>query len=188
MDEATGYQEQRNKEELRRILEAYISEELRPWVPTFPEEFFKQVYRLHNWEYKHTSARTPYVGKLINKYIYDLLPPGVLNELRRKNPMTDKGYRKHKHHQFLADTGNEHLDKQITSVTLLMRVSEDKEGFENLLLKAFPGANISNERPLIVDVAPRIKAASVVDEPAQRRLVVGIDPAPEMMEQAIIPW
>ena len=23
-----------------------------PWLKTFPDEFFRQVYRLHNWEYR----------------------------------------------------------------------------------------------------------------------------------------
>ncbi len=47
VDEATGYQAQREKDELNRILSAYINEELRPWVKrVFPEEFFKQIYRL----------------------------------------------------------------------------------------------------------------------------------------------
>ena len=40
VDEATGYQAQRAKDELARILEAYVVEEYRPWTQTFPEEFF----------------------------------------------------------------------------------------------------------------------------------------------------
>src|SRR5207237_4989343 len=46
VDEATGYQDSRAKDELIKILDAYISEELRPWTRMFPEEFFKQTYRL----------------------------------------------------------------------------------------------------------------------------------------------
>lgn len=154
IDEATGYQEQRDRDELRKILEAYISEELRPWVRVFPEEFFKQIYRIHRWEYKHTSARTPYVGRLINRYIYEQLPPGVLEELQRKNPITEKGYRKYKHHQYLTiDTGNEHLDRQIAAVTALLRAADSKEEFERLFLKVFPMAT-QTRLPLIIDAEP----------------------------------
>jgi len=100
VDEATGYQEQRAKDELSKILEAYIVEELRPWIKTFPDEFFKQVYRLHGWPYRPGSAKRPlYVGQLINKYIYEQLPPPVLPELRKLNPVTEAGYRRHKHFQ-----------------------------------------------------------------------------------------
>jgi len=46
VDEATGYQDERPRDELSRILEAYISPELMPWTRMFPNEFFKQIYRI----------------------------------------------------------------------------------------------------------------------------------------------
>ncbi|HXJ93619.1 MAG TPA: P63C domain-containing protein [Terriglobia bacterium] len=151
VDEATGYQEQRAKDELSRILEAYIVEELRPWIRTFPDEFFKQVYRLHKWPYRPGTAKRPsYVGQLINKYIYGQLPPPVLPELKRLNPVTERGYRKHKHFQFLtADTGNVHLDRQITAVTTIMKVSDDRKDFEENFEKAF-GKHYQGRLPLVV--------------------------------------
>ena len=154
IDEATGYQEVRARDELQRILEAYVQAELRPWMKRFPDEFFKEIYRLQGWEYKPgTSKRTPYVGHLVNKYVYDQLPPGVHEELARLNPRTEQGYRQHKHHQFLTvDTGHPHLDKQITTVTMLMRISRDKQEFEELFERAFPPAQ--QRLPLIVEVPP----------------------------------
>lgn len=139
VDEATGYQLYRERDELNRILEAYINEELRPWIKTFPNEFFKQIYRIHGWEFNMASnQRTPYVGRLINEWIYKELPPQILPELQELNPVTEKGYRKHKHHQFLTvDTGITHLDKQIDTVTTLMRVSQDVEEFQRLFARAF---------------------------------------------------
>lgn len=153
VDEATGYQEQRAKDELHKILEAYISPELMPWTRMFPDDFFRHIYRLHGWAYKPGSAkRTPQVGHLINKYIYEQLPKGVLPELRRLNPMTERGYRKHKHFQFLtADTGNPHLDRQITAVMTLMRISDTKQDFEEHFARAF--GKVTQERlPLVIDV------------------------------------
>jgi P63C domain len=153
VDEATGYQEQRAKDELSKILEAYIVEELRPWIKTFPDEFFKQVYRLHGWPYRPGSAKRPsYVGQLINKYIYEQLPPPVLPELRKLNPITEGGYRKHKHFQYLtADTGNVHLDRQITAVTTIMKVSDGRHDFEDKFAKAF-AKQYQPRLPLIIDV------------------------------------
>jgi hypothetical protein len=152
IDEATGYQETRARRELQKILEAYIVAELRPWTKMFPDEFFKQVYRLQGWEYKPgTAKRTPYVGKLINQYIYEQLPPGVLETLREKNPRTSTGRRAHKHHQFLTtNTGSPHLDRQIATVTTLMRISEDKKQFEELFEKAFPPAQ--DRIPLVIEL------------------------------------
>lgn len=151
IDEATGYQEVRARDELRRILDAYVAAELRPWTKTFPDEFFRQIYRLQGWQYKPgTAKRTPYVGHLINKYIYEQLPKGVLEELQDRNPRNERGYRAHRHHQFLtADTGNQHLDRQISTVTTLMRVASSRVEFEDLFDRAFPPQQ--PKLPLIVD-------------------------------------
>lgn len=159
VDEATGYQEQRAKDELAKILEAYVQEEYRPWTRMFPEEFFRQIYRIHGWPYKPGNARrTPFCGHLINKYVYGELPPGVLDELRRLNPVTDRGYRRRKHFQFLtADTGNEHLDRQIMTVITLMRISENKDELERHFAKAFgkPVPMIQQRLPLFIDVSDK---------------------------------
>ncbi len=140
VDEATGYQADRAKDELMRILEAYISEELLPWTKRFPDIFFVEVYRLEGWEFREGQHKRPrHVGKLIKKLIYEKLPPGVLQELQERNPVQDYGYRRHKHHQFLThDVGHPHLDKQITAVMTLMRVSENKDTFKRLFDRAFP--------------------------------------------------
>lgn len=153
VDEATGYQEVRARDELARILEMYVQPHFRPWIKTFPDDFFREIYRLQGWEYRPgTSKRSPYVGKLINKYVYDQLPPGVVDELRRLNPRTDKGYRTKKHHQFLTEgTGNSHLDKQIISTLTLMRAAESKQQFEDLFERVHPSPQ--PRLPLFVDVS-----------------------------------
>lgn len=155
VDEATGYQDSRARDELQRILEYYVQAELRPWIKMFPDEFFEQIYRLQGWDYKPgTSKRTPYVGKLVNRYVYEQLPPGVLDELRELNPVTEKGYRRHKHHQYLTDSvGNRHLDKQISTVTTLMRIADDRGHFEDLFERAFPPPQA--RLPLVLDAQER---------------------------------
>ncbi len=78
------------------------------------------------------------MGKLINKYVYERLPPGVLDELRKKNPPVN-GRRQFKHFQFLTEqTGHPHLDKQIASVTTLMRAARNKGEFSDMFLRAYP--------------------------------------------------
>ncbi len=143
VDEATGYQQERARDELNRILEAYISKELLPWTKRFPDEFFKHLYRLHDWEYKEGHHKSPrYLGKLINRLVYEQLPPGVLPELRRLNPPMQSGYRRHRHHQFLTpETGHPHLDKQIVAATTLLRIADSKDQFDRLFEKAFPRKN-----------------------------------------------
>jgi hypothetical protein len=156
VDEATGYQEVRARRELEKILEAYVQEQFRPWVSTFPDDFFRQIYRLHNWEFKPgTSKRTPHVGKLIKHYIYEQLPQGVLTELERLNPRNSNGNRPRKHHQHLtATTGNIHLDRQINTVITLMRISQSRAEFEEFFDRAFPGPQL--KLPLVIDIEPAV--------------------------------
>lgn len=155
IDEATGYQEQRARDELHKILAAYISAELLPWIKRFPDEFFRQVFKIHNWEYRPGLTATPrYVGKFIKQYVYDQLPPGVLQELERLNPRNESWQRKHKHHQYLTpNTGNEHLDKQIVAITTIMKLSDDKEDFEINFAK-WNKKEYQERLPLTVDVEP----------------------------------
>ena len=51
VDEATGYQYTREKNELQKILKAYISPELLPWQSRFPPIFYTELFRLNGWDY-----------------------------------------------------------------------------------------------------------------------------------------
>lgn len=140
VDEATGYQEVRDRNELNRILEAYISKELLPWTKRFPDEYYQELFRLRGWSYNPVSVKRPqFVGKLTNEIVYDKLPPGVLDELKRLNPTDADGHRKYHHHRLLTDdVGNVHLQKQLVAVTTLMRISSSWASFKRLFDKAFP--------------------------------------------------
>lgn len=137
IDEATGYQDERDRTELQKILSKYISEELMPWTKRFPDEFYKQMFRLKGWEYRG-KPKPPYVGKLTNDYVYKYLPDGVLAKLKEKNPRdTETHHRKYHHHQFLTvDTGAKHLDNQLQQTIALMKASLDWEEFDRLFHRA----------------------------------------------------
>jgi hypothetical protein len=141
VDEATGYQQFRARDELQKILAAYISPELLPWAKRFPDAFYEELHRVRGWPYTPgNNARNGYIGKLTKALIYDPLPPGVIDELERKNPYDpEKRRRKHLHHRLLTtNVGHPHLEKQIVSVTTLLRISEDWAEFTRHFSKAFP--------------------------------------------------
>ncbi len=145
IDEATGYQDVRPKDDLRRLLELYISKELLPWTEKFPEEFYREMFRLRGWKfdqsgYQQKGPQGPrYAGKLTNMLIYDKLPLNIRQELEKLNPPTDKGRRKVHHHRFLTgDIGQPHLEKHVAVVTALMRVSPNWRGFIRLFNRNFP--------------------------------------------------
>ena len=136
IDEVTGYQADRDRDEMQKVLEKYISAELLPWAKRFPDEFYKQMFRLKGWEYKG-KAKTPYAGKLTNKYIYEYLPKGVLEELQKETPKSDTGNRKNRFHQHLSEeTGLPNLDKQLQQTIALMKASDSREEFDHLFKKA----------------------------------------------------
>lgn len=132
VDEATGYQYERERDELQLILKAYIAEELLPWQQRFPHEFYKQIFRLNGWDYtvKNLKKKPSVVGKWTNKYVYKQLPKGVLEELKRLSPKDEKGNRKnHLHRRLSENVGHIHLDKQLTTVITIMKLSKNWRDF-----------------------------------------------------------
>jgi len=130
----------RDRDELTKILEAYISPELQPWTKRFHPEFFKQIYRIHGWKWGSFGKNHPScVGNFINKYVYKALPEGVLDELQTKNPVTEIGHREYLHHQFLQPIGNETLDKHLAAMTTVMRLANSKGEFASMAERAWPG-------------------------------------------------
>ena len=135
IDEVTGYQYDREHDELQRLLSLYISEELMPWAKRFPDEFYKQMFRLKGWTYNGKN-RPQYVGKLTNHYIYEQLPDGVLEELKQKTPKN-----KRLHQSLTDEVGIPHLDKQLQKTIGLMQASDSWEEFDALFAKAMKRSN-----------------------------------------------
>jgi P63C domain-containing protein len=147
VDEATGFQETRSRDELQKILAAYVSPVLLPWTERFPIEFFKEMFRVYGWPWpcqdeEYRGPQGPrYAGKLIRKIIFENLPPGVLDELERRNPANENWQRKNRMAQLLtSDIGHPHVEKLIAVNTMLFRVSDDKEQFWRNYTRAFPKA------------------------------------------------
>lgn len=134
IDEATGFQEDRTKNALATLLEAFIAKELQPWVRTFPLDFYKELYRLRKIDFDPTPIMPQYFGNLTNNIIYKRLAPGILEELKKITPRDDKGRPAVRYFQSLTpNQGYLKLREHISSVVTLMKVSLDYEDFiENL--------------------------------------------------------
>ena len=140
IDEATGYQDQRAANALAKILESYIAKELQPWVYTFDNEFYQQLFRLRKLEFPKDTVRRPqYFGHLTNDIIYRRLAPGVLEDLKRTEPKLPSGKRKGTIHQRLTpELGHPKLREHLASVTTIMVLSEDYGDFLAKLNKRHP--------------------------------------------------
>ena len=139
VDEATGYQQIREQRALATILEKFIADELQPWTKTFPYEFYKQIFRLKGWPGPHGVKKPSVIGHYTNDFVYDRLAPGVLQELRRLNPKTSTGHRRHKLFQwFTPDLGHPKLKEHLAAVIALMRAAPNWASFKRSLSRAFP--------------------------------------------------
>lgn len=139
VDEATGYQEVRDKKALQAILDRYLAKELAAWAKRFPDEFYQQMFRLKGWPFNPMSvARPGVVGKYTIDVIYERLAPGLIDELERLNPKED-GSRKSRHHQWLStDIGHTALAQHLHAVIGFMRACSTWEQFIDMLDRAFP--------------------------------------------------
>lgn len=151
VDEATGFQEVRDRKALQKILEAYLLKEFAAWAKRFPDEFYKELFRLRGWKWDGMSiARPAYVGKLTNDLVYERLAPGILDELKRRNPKTESGYRKQRHHQWLTeDIGHPALAQHLHATIVLMRASSDWPSFYRMVERALPKK--TDQLPLLLD-------------------------------------
>ena len=140
VDEVTGYQQDRKKDALSRILEAYISKELKPWVSTVPSSFYKELFRVRGLEYSESSVKRPlYFGKLTNNILYSRLALGVLEELKRICPRNEKGRLKHKYFQKLTENaGYIKLKEHLASVVSILKLSDNYRDFIHKLNKIHP--------------------------------------------------
>jgi hypothetical protein len=140
VDEATGYQELRARNALASILEAFIAKELQAWVQTFPEDFYREMFRLRQLDYPRDTVKRPqYFGHLTNDIVYSRLAPGVLSELKKVTPRNESGARKHRYFQRLtSNLGYPKLREHLGSVTTLMKLSRDWQDFSDKIDKIHP--------------------------------------------------
>ncbi len=150
VDEATGYQEVRDRLALQAILDKVLTRELAAWAKRFPDEFYEHIFRLRGWEWKGRGTNPPQVvAHYTNDFVYDRLAPGVLDELQRRNPTDQMGNRKAKHHQWLTeDVGHPMLAQHLHAVIALMRIAPGWEEFQVMLDQAFPRRGNTLQLPL----------------------------------------
>ncbi len=111
------------------------------------------------WEYKVGNTQSPrYVGKFINKYVYQASPPNVLPKLQELNPINAKGQRPRKHFQHLTGiVGEPHVDKQLAVVTTLLKLSNTPTEFDDIYQRALgkdyqTRSNFPEPEPLVINV------------------------------------
>ena len=97
------------------------------------------MFRLRQLPLNGTAKKPQYIGHITNDLVYARLAPGILKELRSKNPCTDAGHRKTTHHQWLTpDLGHPRLLQHLSAVTARMKANDDWRAFKAMLDRALP--------------------------------------------------
>lgn len=114
IDEATGYQYVRETDALQVKIRAFISDELRAWEKTFPDELWEEFGRLTGWS-GSLQHRPKYWGKLVLELIYDALDPDVAKYLKENKPAPRHG--RNYHQWFTEEYGVNRLITHINQIT-----------------------------------------------------------------------
>lgn len=148
VDEATGYQYDREQDALQKILDKFLTEEKRKWSKTFPDEFWFKLVKTKGYDSYMALKRPAFVGHWVNDIVYSRLAPGIKTKLKELNPRAPSGNRSVKHHQILTeDHGLPELKDHLKKVMVLMDASSNKAEFEKLLNKSLPKYGDTLELP-----------------------------------------
>jgi hypothetical protein len=162
IDEATGYLKDKNraKDELQKFLNQFMREDAAVLVRRFEDSFFEMIYKMRGWTWTFAHKSPGVVGRWINDIVYERIAPTILEELRKKNPITEKGRRKNKHHQFLSDkVGIPKLLNHLAAVEALGKASGyDWNKFMDMLDVVFPKQY--QQISMIFDAPPPIELKS----------------------------
>jgi len=141
VDEATGYQKERARDALAKILEAFVAKELQPWMKTFQPDYYEQLFRLRGLPYppEHSSYKPQYFGHLTNDIVYSRLAPYILDELKKQAIKYEK---RGKLHQYLTGNyGHPKLREHLAAVTMVMKLSKSYDDFKQKLDIVLPRYN-----------------------------------------------
>ncbi len=162
IDEATGFIDDKRREEYRELWQTFLREEAAQWEKdVFPNDLFDIMYKLYGLKRldPKSSKHPKFFAKFLRKYVYEPLANSrgaILRELDLKNPVVyASGGRRYKMFQFLSEeVGLPELRKHIWKTVGIGLSVGTREQFDRSFYHAFPSA-----RPLIHSDTPDLFAA-----------------------------
>jgi P63C domain len=147
IDEATGYQYDREKKELQAILKEFISDEIFEYQKQFQLSFYKEIFKLWGIPFTpyYIKHKPQFIGHITNRYVYSNMPKGsfVLEKLKTLTPKTKSGNRAYQFHRHLTEAGKESLKKVLYTVEALASISENKRQFDKVIQEKYGQKEIS---------------------------------------------
>ena len=104
VDEATGYQEVRDRLRYRRFSTSICGRNSPHGRERSRTDFYRQIFRLRGWDWRGMKINRPQcVAQYTKNLVYARLAPGILKELESRNPKTVAGRRIAKHYEWLTE-------------------------------------------------------------------------------------
>ena len=140
IDEATGYQFERERFELNKILNLLVLKGrlFSKWKEMFPLGYYKDLFGVYDVSFTAENIRRKprFIGFLTNELVYKNLPKGsvMLKEIKARTPKTKGGHYKKRFHQSLTPLGKKFAGEAINTVRTLAWVSgKDRNKFRRLV-------------------------------------------------------
>lgn len=137
VDEATGYQNEREANELQGLVAHYLRETPSQWKRLWDEEVVNRLcalYRIERKSNKFPLFACQEIGRLYRK----ILPQEVVDEMKRRNGKGDD--RMGAHHQFFKDSLWRFVHNDIPFIAYIARISRNKREFWNHMDARYSGS------------------------------------------------
>jgi prophage antirepressor-like protein len=118
----------------RDIIAGFLSPVFLPWEKRFELDFYREISRVYGQPIPKNHGHSPMFASFIARYVYDILPKPVREQMDIDNPILDKktGDRKYLLHQmFKEERVKDFLIKRIDQIMTIARTcpSDDKDTF-----------------------------------------------------------
>ncbi len=148
VDEATGFQDKRARDALIRLLEQYVSRDALPWLKTFDDDFYKEMFRIHGYAYDAGSVKRPMIFAKRTEDIYNRLAPGIREELQKVVKRGKSGRPSEKLFQHLTQNeGYIALLQLLAGTKAVLRLSKNTDDYEQKMDQLFPRFNETMQLP-----------------------------------------
>ena len=133
IDEATGYQAFRRKQELQLKVLAMVAEELQEWALMFPQEFWAELARLERVHYAPRSRPLRW-SKYVLALVYDAIAPHIGKELGKRH---SDSHLRQTDRQWLKEQGRRKVYVRIARVVANMKRCDDIDAFRKQFAAVF---------------------------------------------------
>jgi len=139
VDEATGYQYEREKSALQKIFGLLVLEDgiFSEVKKMFPLDYYKELFEVYDIPFTagNIKRKPRFIGWLTSELVYKNLPKGsfVLEKIKERTPKSPKGHYGKRFYRSLTPEGRKALEERINTVKTIAWLSKKSKNKRNKL-------------------------------------------------------